>query len=202
MQTQMDNPTSDSSAPHRTEDCIRNLKFVYTTNGGYDYHQARQTAPTGDCMVIAASVATGICYAEAERRLSLLAGSVAKCGDKLGALEGTNSRDPADGTHPLTSKLFLRTHYFVKRGSCHCLCDAQAPHIVMGVTDNGESHAAAVHNGCAYGTYDITANLFEGLGVWELDWQLLEKLRPSIRGHFTNQTTLNADIRRRLCGDE
>ena len=54
----MDNPTSDSSAPHRTKDCIRNLKFVYTTNGGYDYHQARQTAPTGDCMVIAASVAT------------------------------------------------------------------------------------------------------------------------------------------------
>jgi hypothetical protein len=121
----MDNPTSDSSAPHRTKDCIRNLKFVYTTNGGYDYHQARQTAPTGDCMVIAASVATGICYAEAERRLSLLAGSIAKCGDKLGALKGTKSRDPADGTHPLTSKLFLRTHYFVKRGSCHCLCDAR-----------------------------------------------------------------------------
>ena len=103
----MDNPTSDSSAPHRTKDCIRNLKFVYTTNGGYDYHQARQTAPTGDCMVIAASVATGICYAEAERRLSLLAGSIAKCGDKLGALEGTKSRDPADGTHPLTEEISL-----------------------------------------------------------------------------------------------
>ena len=100
MQTQMDNPTSDSSAPHRTKDCIRNLKFVYTTNGGYDYHQARQTAPTGDCMVIAASVATGICYAEAERRLSLLAGSIAKCGDKLGALEVPKAETPRTGlTH-------------------------------------------------------------------------------------------------------
>ena len=198
----MDNLASDSLVPHRTEDCIRNLKFVNTTNGGHAYHQARQTVPTGDCMVIAASLATRISYAEAERRLSLLAGSLAKCGDKLGALEATNSRDPADGTHPLTGKLFLQTHCFVKRGSYHCICDAQAPHIVMGVTDNGEPHAAAVRNGCAYGTYDTTANLFEELEVWELDWQLLEKLRARIRGHFTNQTTLNADIRRRLCGDE
>jgi hypothetical protein len=189
---------SNSDTLHPTRDCISNLEFIYNTNGGYDHHQARQTTPTGDCVVIATSITTGICYAEAQRRLSLLAESLSKYSDKLGVPEDINSKNPMAGTHLITCRLFLITHCFSKLGTNQCICDAEAPHIVIGNTDNGQPHAAAVQNGYACGTHDITANPFEVLEVWKLDRQTFERIKQVIPEAFNSRKAVNARVRQLL----
>ena len=47
-ENQMDNSNSNAAEEHDSQDCIKNLGFVPTTNGRYDYIQARQVDPTGD----------------------------------------------------------------------------------------------------------------------------------------------------------
>ena len=191
-----------------SQECMKNLEFVPTTNGGHDHNQEQGTTPTGDCVVIATSIATGLDYAEAQRRLVLLANSLDKHRAALGANpdsalaldvpEDIASRAPIHGTHLLTCSIFLIIHLFEKRSSSHCVCHKQTPHVVTGITDDDSPHAVAVANGDAYGTYDVTTKDFDVIDVWELEQELPATLAEWLEGEFANQRKVNALVKRRL----
>ena len=193
------------------QDCLEKLEFVSTTNGGYELVQTTGTTPTGDCVVIATSMATGLTYVEARRRLALLANSLEKFREDFAAIpdrllvldipEDIADRNPIHGTHPITCSLFLITHFFDRRNTSHCVCDKSAPHVLTGTTDDGSLHAVAVINGQAYGTYDVTVEHFEAVDVWESEQEPIPPVTEWLGLEFTNQRSVNAHVTRRLLAD-
>ena len=198
----MDNSNSNAAEEHDSQDCIKNLGFVPTTNGRYDYIQARQVDPTGDCAVIATSIAANITYGEAHRRLKLLSEMPQQYQRLLAIPESDNTRDPIDGTDISICKLFLYTHFFKRRPDPHCIYDERTPHVVLGITDDGTAHAAAVANGKTYGLYDITVKDFDVVEVWELDQELVTKLGSFREKDFANRRRVNALLKRLLDPNE
>ena len=195
-----------------SQDCMKNLEFVRTTNGGYDYNKERNTMPTGDCVVIATSIATGLGYVEAQRRLFLLANSLKKHRDALAAIPEQTlglgvpvdiaDRSPIHGTHLMTCNLFLIAHFFDRRNGSHCLFNNGVPYVVTGITDDDSLHAVAVNNGQAYGTYDVTDKDFDVIDVWACKQELLSTEIGWLAGEFTNQRRVNAYVKRRLLPDQ
>ena len=197
----MDNSNSDAVEGHNSQDCIKRLRFIPRADGQLEYIESQQADPTGDCAVIAASVAAGISYEEAQRRLKLLSEMPQKYQSLLHIPEGINSRDPIDGTDIGVCKLFLYTHFFNRRQDPYCICDEATPHVVLGITDDGTAHAAAVVSGKTFGLYDITVEDFEVVEVWQLDEQLTARLRPFRDKDFVNQRNANALLKRLLGRD-
>ncbi len=197
---------SNPALHHNSPGCIKNLEFFSTTNGGGEHNKTKGVAATGDCMVIAGSIATGLSYAETERRLTLLAKSLKKHREALAAVPEANlslyvpeeiaDRNPVHGTNVLTCILFLKAHFFDERSKYHCLCDKETPCVITGVTDDGSYHAVAVQNGQAYGMYDVTAKDFEIDQVWELNRQLASDMGPFYQKYFANQRQVNALVKR------
>lgn len=198
----MDYSNGNAVREHTSRDCIKKLAFIPTTNGGYDYNQSQQTDATGDCAVIAISIAASISYGEAHRRLKLLAKIPPKYQRILDIPQNANSRNPVDGTDITVCKLLLYTHFFNRQQEPHCICDETTPHVVIGITDDGTPHATAVTRGKTYGMYDITAKDFDVIEVWELDQQLTFKLGPFRENDFANQRKANALMKRLLGGDQ
>ena len=191
-----------------SQECMRNLQFVRTTNGGYDHSLEQGETPTGDCVVIATSIAAGLCYGEAERRLVLLGRSLEKHRAALATItdptlvvnvpEDVAGRSPLHGTHLLTCNLFLIVHMFQKRSGSGCICQKRTSHVVTGITDDGSPHAVAVRNGKAFGTYNVVAQDFEVIDVWEHEDEPPPSVGEWLQGEFASQRKVNALVKRRL----
>ena len=204
----MNKCTERPSSCEDSQECMGNLQFVHTTNGGYDHSLEQGETPTGDCVVIATSIAAGLGYADAERRLVLLVNSLEKHRAALAAIadpalvvdvpEDVACRSPLHGTHLLTCNLFLIVHLFEKRSRTGCICQKRTPHVVTGITDDGSPHAVAVWNGQAFGTYDVVTKDFEVIDVWEREEEPLPSVAEWLQGEFASQRKVNALVKRRL----
>ena len=191
-----------------TQECMGNLDFVRTTNGGYDHNLEQDTTPTGDCVVIATSIAAGLTYAEAERRLNLLANSLQKHRAALASIpdtalvvdvpEDVAGRSPLYGTHLLTCNLFLIIHWFERQSRSDCICQKRTPHVVTGSTEDGSPHAVAVWNGQAFGTYNVVTEDFEVIDVWEREEEPPASAVEWLQGEFASQRKVNELVQRRL----
>ena len=197
----MSNSQDSSTWTHKPEDCVSNLQFVLTNNGSYDFEQLPKMDVTGDCAVIATSIATGISNDQARHRLSLLAKSLTKHRRLISEECKMDVKDPIHGTHIQVCRLFLITHHFNPQAEHHCFCKAQAPHVLVGTTDDGSSHVAAVVNGQAFGMYDIINKQFEILEVWKSDEVKAGFLGTLMEEIFSSQRKVTSMVRRLLTSD-
>ena len=177
-------------------DCIREVHFDRTRNGGRPHVRQAGGSQIGDCGVVALSIAADVKYPVALHRIRMVAKTLQDCADIRPELVHVNERDPIYGTNRCVMSWSLTLHDFKKATISNCICSSNDRYVAVGETDNGDPHTTAIIGMIIPGMHDVTRHDFKVEQLWKADkdspdkWQNVTqtKLNECFRAHFVQST--------------
>ena len=189
-------------------DCIGKMEFVRSDGRKKQDPRPRRGGrqPSGDCAVVALSLAAGLTYTESRRRLAMVNRAIRNSGPELQAMgeewrphwTSGIDRDPLDGVSNMNLTLVMRFHGFRVQAEPECLAAGGPPRVTAGATQEGTGHALFTRKGQAVGSYDPTGGKFRPLMTWTRDQTPDTVTLLQLQRVFGSQELIDLEVRTML----